>query len=105
MRPHLYWQLGHRRILAELERPYICRNGPAVGRRDQITVCWHGAIAIAHDRKQMANGRLTQTGNMERRRARIPTAHNHAVARANAVMARRTYDVVTFLATRQQVVC
>src|SRR5262249_28292117 len=64
----------------------------------------HGAITRGHDHKKMANRRLAQAGNMERRWMRVATLHNHAMARPYVVVTWRTIDIIPFSPTRHQLV-
>src|SRR5262249_26711724 len=59
---------------------------------------------MAHDDEKMADRRLAQTRNMERRRMRIAALYNHAMARAHVVVTRGTVDVVALAPARQQLV-
>src|SRR5262245_50414485 len=93
--------VGQRCPLTQLERAHVEGDRPAVGDRDLLGVVRHDAEAARHDVEEVAVRLVAQPLLVKRRRLAVAALHDHPLAGADAVMARRAEDVVALVAARQ----
>src|SRR5262245_44083671 len=80
-------------MLAQLQRPFIGHDRPAVARLDLCSIVGHGAKTIRDHVKQVAVGGLSQPVDVQRGRLPISAAYNHSLSVAGAVVTRRAIDI------------
>src|SRR4029453_18329817 len=93
--------VGQRGALAQLERPDVEGDGPAVGDGDLLRVVRHHAEAVGDGVEEVPVALLAQPFDVERRGPAIAAQDDHALPGADTVVTRRTEDVVALAAARQ----
>ena len=81
--------IRHGRVLAQLQRPDVGHDAPAVARRNLRSVVGHDAEAVGHDVEEISQRRLAQPLDVVRRRLARKAARRHrAIAIADAASGR-----------------
>src|SRR5688500_9013770 len=92
---------GHFRVLAQLQRPDVRRDGPAIDRRHLDGVVSHGAVTVSDHVEEVPNWSRTQALDMERRGRAQAALHDHALTVSNMAVTGRAIDVVALLSPPQ----
>src|SRR4051794_5712718 len=87
---------------AQLQRPDIGHDRPAVPRLNTVAECIHRAEAPRDDVEEMLIARLAQALVMQAWRAWKATPDDDSLAAADTIVARRAEHVVSLASARQQ---
>src|SRR5262249_24910868 len=85
-------------MLAPLERPDVGGDRPPIPHPHPRGIARDRTEAVRHHLEEVAGRSLAQAIDVERWWARVAPSHDHAVARPDAIVARRAEDVVALLA-------
>src|SRR5690606_12661178 len=90
---HVGRDVVERGALAQLQRPDVGDDGPAIAGRNLCRVARHLSESVGDDVEEVAHALVAQARVVERHRALEAAAHHHAVAVAELRMAGRAVDV------------
>src|SRR5205807_5628627 len=93
LRPPIGREVVYWRVLTQLESANVGDDRPAVGHRHLVRIRGHGAEAVRHHVKEMANRRLPQTLGVIRGWGVEAALDHDPVAIPGEAVARRTVDV------------
>jgi len=88
-------------ILAQLQRPDVGRDAPAIARRNLRTVFRHDAEAVGHDVEEISDWRLAQTLDVIRRRTAESARGDKSITIPHASVTGRAIDIETFASACQ----
>jgi len=97
--------VGDRRVLAELERPYVRNNGPAVTGADLLGIIGHSTEPVGYHVKEMADRRRPEPVDMERGGSSKSALDDHTLSITKAAVAWRAKDVEPLLSTVKDFCC
>src|SRR5581483_10426788 len=94
--------LRHRRVPAQLERPYVSHDRPPVAQAYLVPVLWHCPESVRDHGVQVPGRRAANSFGVEVGRLNEAAPRDHASSIADPPMARTAIDVEAFLPTRQK---